>query len=113
MDLVEIARIEAALRRPGFKERILTPREILQNLTPARIAGRWAAKEAVAKAVSTHLTWHDVEIFNGPDGAPMVEFARVFRLANSQRVHLSITHDRRFAAATAILEAMQSPDTRP
>ena len=104
MDLVEISRIEEALKRPGFIERILTPRELSQNLNTARIAGRWAAKEAIAKAISTRLTWHDVEIANGPDGAPYVEFKGRFQLHPDQRVHLSITHDRRFAGATAILE---------
>ena len=101
LDVVEVARIEQALERPGFAERILTPAERALGLSPLRVAGRWAAKEAIAKAVGLHLSWQDVEILNDASGRP---FATVAGLPEEARVHVSITHERGLAVAVAVLE---------
>jgi holo-[acyl-carrier protein] synthase len=100
-DLVEVSRIEEAILRPGFRERILTPREREINEGARFLAGRWAAKEAIAKAVGVHLTWQQVEVLNDPSGKPLVT---VEGLGPEFRVHLSISHERGHAAAVAVLE---------
>lgn len=104
IDLVEVARIEKAMRRPAFLPRILTPaeRELIQ--TPKRVAGRWAAKEAIAKAVGRHLTWHDVEILPGKNGEPLVVVHHPDWNSLAHKIHLSITHEKSHAAAVAVLE---------
>ena len=104
LDLVEVSRIAKAMENPAFLERILTAAERESIHTALRVAGRWAAKEAVAKAVGLHLSWQDVEILNGVGGEPSVEIKHVDWQPNNFRIHLSITHEKGHAAAVAILE---------
>lgn len=106
MDLVEIARIERAMQRPGFKERILTPEERTLCNTATRVAGRWAAKEAIAKAVGIRLTWQQVEVLNGDSRAPYAVIHSPDYDSRRFRVHLSITHEKAHAAAVAVLESL-------
>jgi holo-[acyl-carrier protein] synthase len=76
VDLVDVARIAGVLERHGarFLDRVFTPKE--QELCasdPRRLAGRYAVKEAVAKALGTgigHLRWTDIEVLNDPRGKP-------------------------------------------
>ncbi len=102
IDLVEIARIERAMRNPRFVYRVLTEAERVACRTPESVAGRWAAKEAVAKALGVPVTWQQVEILTGKSGAPQVRLS-VFGY-ESVRLFVSITHERQFAAAVAVLE---------
>jgi len=102
-DIVEVARIERSMRRPGFLTRILTPEELIANPTPTWVAGRWAAKEAVAKCLDARPGWHDVTISTGPTGAPFVKVSDRF-LEPGHRLHVSISHEKAFAVAVAILE---------
>lgn len=102
LDLVEIARIERAMRHPRFVQRILTDQERKRPLTPAYVAGRWAAKEAIAKClvgVEPPPRWHEVEVLSNPDGSPSIRLAS--RLGRDV-IHLSITHEHTHAAAVAI-----------
>lgn len=105
VDIVEVARIRRAMSRPNFVARILTERERERELTVAYVAGRWAAKEAVAKAWGSPLGWHDVEILNGPDGSP---FARVLNRAHQSgsevRLTVSLSHEKGHAVAVAAVE---------
>ncbi|AMB99197.1 4'-phosphopantetheinyl transferase [Aerococcus urinaehominis] len=111
IDLVEIDRIsQAQTRNPRFCQRVLSPVELatFQRLShPGRqasyLAGRWAAKEAFAKALGTgigsQLAMTDISITNDSLGAP--------KLLASQfegQVHLSISHSREYAVAQVILE---------
>jgi holo-[acyl-carrier protein] synthase len=105
LDVVEVARIKRAMQNPRFLPRILTAAERGQASSPARVAGRWAAKEAIAKCVGTHLGWHDVEVVNDAEGAPVARFNN-FELPRGHRIHLTISHERGVAAAVAILEAV-------
>lgn len=81
VDLVEIRRIERLLTRAGAAERLLTAREQAYCAAwanrPARVAARFAAKEAVLKAFGTGLRggirWTDVEVVNDARGRPRVE----------------------------------------
>lgn len=102
IDVVEVARIEEAMANPRFLRRILTSSEIREGLNAQSLAGRWAAKEAVAKAVGTHLGWQDVEIANDESGAPST---RILTGTFAGQIHLSISHERGIAAAVAVWEA--------
>jgi holo-[acyl-carrier protein] synthase len=106
MDIVEVARIERAMLRHDLEGRILTERERSYCLSPLRVAGRWAAKEAVAKAVGIHLTWKQVEILPDATGAPKVVVEHPDFDPVRYRIHLTITHERHYAAATAVVERL-------
>jgi len=114
-DIIQIDRIEASLRRHGsrFKTRFLSPEEIVLAQKPESVAGFWAAKEAIAKAlgcgIGAQLSFHDILISKDPQGAP------AFRLGEeAQRRHrigsssLSISHDGGFAIAVVIIETVPS-----
>ena len=114
MDLVEIGRIQAALDRSGerFLNRIFTLEERrLCALRAWRLAGRFAAKEAVLKAAGTGLrgfSWQEIEILADKTGAPRVfchgGFAAALKERAVDKIHLSISHIRDYAVAEAILE---------
>lgn len=108
IDVVEVSRIAEAMKRRGFRERILTPEERVLCTTPARVSGRWAAKEAIAKALNIPLTWHQVEILNDDTRAPYAVIHTPQFDARRYRLHLSITHERNLAAAVAVLESVSS-----
>jgi holo-[acyl-carrier protein] synthase len=103
-DLVEIARIKHAMKNPRFIERILTEAEREICTTPERVAGRWAAKEAIAKAVGLHLTWQQVEILPDELGSPRAMIDSAYFDRRRLKLHVSITHERTHAMAVAILE---------
>ncbi len=115
VDVVEIARIEQAMRSPRFVARILTPKERKNPLTPLYVAGRWAAKEAIAKAMGRSLRWHDLEILNDEQGKPRVHFLNSTENRQEKKrgrwcpkignIHLAISHERGIAVAVAIWEA--------
>ncbi|HRF60102.1 MAG TPA: holo-ACP synthase [Fimbriimonadaceae bacterium] len=103
IDIVSVARIERALRRPRFVERVLTARERDHCRTAQQVAGRWAAKEAVCKCLGCVLPMTAIEVTPGPDGAPevLVEGRSIYQ---GHRIAVSISHEREFAAAVAVLE---------
>ena len=76
IDLVEIERFYGAVERHGhhFLERIFTTREVEEvGDKIASLSARFAAKEAVTKALGTgigQVTWHEIEILRGPGNAP-------------------------------------------
>ena len=104
IDLVEVARIAAAMENPAFLKRILTDKERRIIKTASRVAGRWAAKEAIAKAAGLHLSWQNVEILPGANGEPVVTIDHSDWNPHDHRIHLSITHEKGHAAAVAIVE---------
>lgn len=112
-DIIEIERIRDTLSRFGERilNRLLTPREKQYCLSmgdPAiRFAGRFAAKEAIAKALgcgfSKQLGWQDIEIINNEAGQPEVTLSpEANSRLGSPRVLLSISHCRQYATAVAI-----------
>lgn len=113
VDIIEIARIAAAVEHSErFVHRIYTPGEIAycQQASPpfARLAGRFAAKEAVMKALESGwgpLAWQEIEVQKGPQGQPLVALSGAAReLAQKRgvrRVLLSISHSRDYAVAYA------------
>jgi holo-[acyl-carrier protein] synthase len=100
-----------------FVTRLLTPAEARYcrgyAATEERIAGRFAAKEAILKALGTGLsggvTWRQIEILPDGRGAPKAVFsgavARRLRALGATRCHLSISHQGGYAVAFAVLEA--------
>ena len=115
LDIVEIARIEQDLERFGerFISRILGEKERSQyqkrNDRTLFLAGRFAAKEAVVKALGKYLTerppLHQLEIINDASGRPeLVLPDNVKAKLRDARCLLSITHERNYAAAVAIFE---------
>lgn len=105
IDIVKIARIRKAMENPRFVYRILTDAEIaLCNGNPARVAGRWAAKEAVFKATGVSLKWQEIEVLNDHVGAPHVTIRSNNWDGKRLRLNVSITHERNNAAAVAVLE---------
>jgi holo-[acyl-carrier-protein] synthase len=104
IDMVEIARIERAMRRPGFLPRILTPMEQEFYLKPHQVAGRWAAKEAVYKALGLPISWQQIEILPDEIGMPRVRIDSAHFDPGRLRVLVSISHERSHAVAVAVLE---------
>jgi len=104
IDLVEIARIKRAMENPRFLERVLTPTEREFAVTPAQVAGRWAAKEAVYKAVGVPLSWQDIEVLPAAHGAPKVTVRSPHIDPGRLRIQVSITHERSHAVAVALVE---------
>ncbi len=121
LDVCSIQRMEEALARHGdrFWKRILTDREqaILSDRVDraTALAGRWAAKEAIVKAMAgaPGVGWRDLEILGGPREPPVMHVhGPARRLADRMGVatiFVSITHDAGVAAAVVILEAGGPP----
>ena len=112
VDLIEIARIETVLARQGkaWLERIFTPAELEYCGKRAEsLAGRWAAKEAVAKALGSGIgdvSWKEIEILGDEQNAPtltlhgMAEIkAKELGLANWS---VSISHSQSHSVAFVV-----------
>jgi holo-[acyl-carrier protein] synthase len=117
IDIVEISRVERAAARWGeaFLGRVFTDRERMYAGTAAmstqRLAGRFAAKEAVMKALGlgwSQMAWREIEIANDPSGKPSVQLsgraAEVARHLGVDAWSVSIAHTRELAIAQALAE---------
>lgn len=115
VDVVEIARFAAMIERtPGLVNRVLTDEEIAlpsgDRRPVASLAARFAAKEAVSKALGAPagLSWHDCIIGTEESGQPTVKMigsvqSYAFTIGISH-VHLSLSHDGGIAVAYAVAE---------
>jgi len=109
-DIVEVGRIrDVCEREPGFVNRVFTAGELEYSLAKEtrymHLAVRFAAKEAVAKALGTSLSWQDVEVANDPSGRPRVILHGKARGAvGNATIHISISHTRQYATAVAVVE---------
>jgi holo-[acyl-carrier protein] synthase len=115
-DITECLRIAQLIERHGelFVDRVYTSEETryCRNRKQAtqHFTGRWAAKEAVLKALGTGwrqgITWRDVEVCNKPSGQPVIVLRGGAREAARQlgikTVHISISHCRCHAVAFAV-----------
>ncbi|HEY3115737.1 MAG TPA: holo-ACP synthase [Chloroflexota bacterium] len=114
VDIVELARVRRVLEKhtAGMRRRVYTDLEWTQcSKSIASLAGRFAAKEAVMKALGTGgMAFRDIEIARLPSGKPDVRlFGRMLR--RSERlgvtaISVSISHSRDNAVAVAIAERM-------
>ena len=121
VDLIEIERVKAAHLKHGqrFIDRLFTPAEAQYCLRKSdpypSLAGRFAAKEAVIKAMSHGFggrwKWPHIEVVKELSGKPtlklhgVMEKLRVKRKIN--KVHLTIAHSKRDATATVIFESVE------
>jgi holo-[acyl-carrier protein] synthase len=112
-DIIEIERIRLSIERHGqhFLNRLFTQREQdycykFKDPVP-HFAGRFSAKEAVAKALGTgfgaDVSWHDIEILGNELGKPLVHLSDAAKKRfNNPRILVSISHSTTHATAVAI-----------
>ena len=112
VDVVEVNRIDNAILRHGqrFFDRFYTKQELIDSdgQTPS-LAARFAAKEAVAKALGTgigQVAWKDIEVVTGPRREPMLRLhGQAQELANSMGLTdwaISLSHTEEHAVAVAV-----------
>jgi holo-[acyl-carrier protein] synthase len=109
IDVCPVDRFASAAGNARLLDRLFTAAE--QDASMNRMAGRFAAKEALAKALGAPggLSWHDAEVRKDEWGKPyfhctgtVADRIAALRIAS---VHLSITHDAGIAAAVVVCEA--------
>jgi holo-[acyl-carrier protein] synthase len=117
IDIVEVARVASAIEQFGerFLQRIFTPEETAYcqgKSTPAiHFAARFAAKEAVAKALGTGIgewiAWTEIEVIRNEQGKPSIRLAAAAHERWQQRgigqIQISISHTPHYAAANALV----------
>lgn len=120
-DIIECLRIAQMIERHGelFINRVYTTHEIQycqsRKLATQHYAGRWAAKEAILKALGTGwrrgISWRDVEIRNEPGGRPVVALRGGARDVVEQlgitEMLISISHCRSHATAYALAQGIE------
>ena len=110
VDLVDIPRFERSLERtPRLAERLFSPAE--RQLPARSLAARYAAKEALIKALggSEGVHWVEIEVASEPSGRPVLALsgttAETVRERGITALHLSLSHDAGVATAYVIAEA--------
>ena len=114
-DIIEIERIEKAISKEGFKNKIYTQRE-LENIEKRgnrteTYAGIFSAKEAISKAIGTGIrefSLTDLEILNDDLGKPYVVVSeKLDKILKTKKedyqIEISISHSRKYATAMAII----------
>ena len=112
IDLIEIERVRSLLERYGdrFLERVFTPQEIAEvGENVPSLAGRFAAKEAVAKALGTGIgavAWREIEILRGPQREPVLHLhgaaAELAEALGLDEWSVSISHSQTDAVGMAV-----------
>lgn len=118
VDIIEISRIKDAMEKnPMFLEKVYTKNEIdyikSRNYRPEYAAGRFAAKEAVSKALGTGIfgiSIRDIEVDRNANGKPLIvlrgKAKQIAQKNGNYKVHVTISHSRESAVAYAILEVI-------
>ena len=114
-DIIEIERIEKAISKEGFKDKIYTQRE-MENIKKRgnraeTYAGVFSAKEAISKAIGTgvrEFSLTDLEILNDDLGKPYVVVSeKLDKIIKSKKedyqIEISISHSKKYATAMAII----------
>ena len=114
-DIIEIERIEKAISKEGFKNKVYTERE-LENIEKRgnrmeTYAGIFSAKEAISKAIGTgvrEFSLTDLEILNDDLGKPYVVVSeKLDKILKTKKedyqIEISISHSRKYATAMAII----------
>jgi len=110
-DIIQIQRVEKMVAQYGnkFKQRFLSETEIVTAKKIETVAGFWAAKEAISKAlgcgIGSQLAFHDIIIAKNDKGAPyftLTEAAQKYHKIKESS--LSISHDGGFAIAVVVIE---------
>lgn len=110
-DIIEIKRIENAVKKESFVKKVFTEKEIEYIISRGgraeTYAGKFSAKEAVSKALGTGVRGfspNDIEILNNELGKPYVIFKNSIKDFNDKYfVNISISHCREYATAAAII----------
>jgi len=111
VDIIEIDRIKRAVSRHqyDFLNRIYTPAELEANHNVSSLAARFAAKEAMMKALGTGIKgvgWREIEILTNSDGAPLIKlYGRALQKSAElglSRFEVSLSHSRKYAVAFVI-----------
>jgi holo-[acyl-carrier protein] synthase len=115
VDLIEVERITEAVEKYGqlFLQRVYTAKEIQQvGQNMGSLAARWAAKEAVAKALGTgigEVAWAEIEILRGPNKEPLLNlYGNARRIAEAKGLHdwsISLSHTRQHAIAMVVAQS--------
>lgn len=115
-DIIEIERIARAIKRESFIQRVFTAKEAAYcqsrgQQAAASFAARFAAKEAVLKALGTGLregSLQEIAVANDALGKPLVQlsghFASLSRQLGVKNIQISLSHSRDFAVAYVIME---------
>lgn len=118
IDIVEIQRIKEAIEKNSlFLQKVYTQNEIeylkSRNFRPEYAAGRFAAKEAISKALGTGFMQYsirDIEIDRNAKGKPVVvlrgKAKQIAHKFGEYKIHLSISHSKENAIAYAVLEVI-------
>lgn len=114
-DIIEIERVKQAIEKTGTKfiNEIYTPKEIAyceskKNAKYEHYAARFAAKEAVFKAVSSFLenkydiSWKNAEVINDKKGKPQINWIKV-EFPQIQSMDISISHCKKYASANVTI----------
>lgn len=109
IDVVDIARFEATLARtPALRARLFTPAE--RDLPLQSLAARFAAKEALAKALGAPrgMDWQDATVDREHDSRPVIVVSGTVAAAAArlgvEHLHLSLSHDAGIASAVVVAE---------
>lgn len=112
VDIIEIERVHSVIKRfgPRFLNRIYTPKELSEvGSSPASLAARFAAKEAVAKAIGTgigEVAWVEIEILRTAGNQPELKLhGAAAMLAKARGLNtwsLSLSHSQSHAVAVAV-----------
>ena len=119
-DIIEIERIKEAHAERGqaFLDRLFTEKEQTychaQNDPYPRLAGRFAAKEAIAKALGcgfgAEVSWKEIEILADESGKPIVHLSgELASRLNATTILVTISHCKAYASAVAIWQKSSSP----
>lgn len=115
-DIIEISRIKESIENIGeaFKEKIYTEKEIeycegRKNAKYQHYAGRFAAKEAIFKAVSElledkfEISWKEAQVLNDKNGKPRVEIFNQKLQERIEDIDISISHCKEYAVASVVI----------
>jgi holo-[acyl-carrier protein] synthase len=119
-DIAEVHRLREAVERHGerFLQRVFTPLEIgycrSHRNAAERLAARFAAKEAMMKALGTGwrrgIRWRDIEVSNAASGKPELRLSgkalEFYESLGGTRILLSLTHTESYALAHVIIEGV-------
>jgi holo-[acyl-carrier protein] synthase len=119
VDILEIDRIGRIIGTHGatFLRRVFTPEEIRycsgKRNSAQHFAARFAAKEAVSKALATGMrgefSWKNIEVMNDPLGQPHIAFSGTLKQALAHaRVHVSLSHSQSHVVAMVVMEEEKS-----
>ena len=113
VDIIEISRIERLIKRWGktFLQRVFTPAELRAYSNASSLAARFAAKEAVLKALDAcdkGISWQDIEVLAEANGKPSVKLLGRAKLQAEEsaikRMNISLSHSKEYAVAFVVGE---------